>query len=111
MFPREDHPTDLAAVVIAIVTRVSFTLRLVVADPFLVMIVHPIATVVNPPIAIMPRAMLVVVADNHRCGLVVRRSRRGAVAAVAGVVRFEAALKREHPNRQRSRPDDADNLA
>jgi hypothetical protein len=39
---------------------------IVMREPFTVMRLHPSAVVVNPPIAIVPCAMIIVVAYDHR---------------------------------------------
>src|ERR1035437_2351388 len=82
-----------------------------VADPFLMMVVHPVATVVNPPITIVPRMMLVVIAIANINGGwgVVCRPRRVPVARRT-IVRFEAALNCQHPEDEGSRLDRENNL-
>ena len=62
-------------------------------------------------VAAPPRMVLVVVTGVNRRGIVCRSRAVSVAAAVAGVIRFRAALKREHPENERSRSDGSDNLA
>ena len=38
----------------------------VMLEPFMMMVRHPIAVMTNPPVAIVPYMMIIVIADDHR---------------------------------------------
>src|ERR1700722_15573200 len=84
---------------------------LTIAARSLVTIFIAVAMVAAPP-----RAMLVVIADDYRLRVVagsrsVAVTAVATVAAVAGIVIFVAALKREHPDDERGRSDGRNDLA
>lgn len=54
--------------------------RLVMLQPFMMMGRHPIAVMTDPPVAIVPYVMAIVVADDHRW--------TGAVVARSGIIVF-----------------------
>jgi hypothetical protein len=103
---------------VAVVISVALVLvPLAVGMPSLVTILIAIAMAAAPPI--VPRTMLIVIADDYRLGVVpwsrpVSISVAASVSAavtIVGVVRFVAALQCEHPEEQGSRPDGSNNLA
>src|SRR5271154_7517038 len=97
-----------------IVAGVNFVLVgvTVMRQPFRVMRAHPVATVAHPPIAIVPRMMLVIVADDYRRRLrVIARATGVAVAAATVIAGSVTALEREDSESECSSLNGNNNLA
>src|SRR5215472_13467220 len=91
-------------IVVAVRSDVNVSIVIMVDDDVL------FATVVIITIAILAMIVVarVVVADDHRRRL---RVVRGPSVSIAGIARFEAARKRNHPEYQGTRSDCLNNLA
>ncbi len=61
---------DGRVLVVMMRVRFVFLVRLVL-NPIRVMLMDPIVIVAHPPITIMPRVLIIVVAEDHRMGSIV----------------------------------------